>query len=121
MADLTRLIATHTLTTRASVVEVQGAFSIMPGFELSLLCALTIAFFGREGLRPLVLLIPVVLVAQVLTLVIAGEASAHLAASLPVTLIRVVSILTPLLLVLAVIGSERRWRLVAPTLQGSRA
>lgn len=121
VADLARLIATHTLTTRASVVEVQGAFSIMPGFELSLLCALAVAVFGRDAVRPLVALIPVMLVAQVLTLVIAGEASARLAAIVPVTVIRVVSILTPLLLVLAVIPSERRWRFGTPELQATGA
>lgn len=121
VADLTRLIATHTLTTRASVVEVQGALSIMPGFELSLLCALAVALVGRDAVRPLVTLVPVVLAAQVLTLVIAGEASAHLAAVVPVTLIRVVSILTPLLLVLAVIPSDGRWRLSVPLRQAARA
>lgn len=121
VADLTRLLATHTLTTRASVVEVQGAFSIMPGFELGLLCALAVAIFGREALRPLVTLMPLALVAQVLTLVTAGEASAHLAAIVPVTLIRVVSILTPVLLVLAVVRTERRWLFSAPELQAMRA
>ena len=121
LADVTRLIATNTLTTRASVVEVQGAFSIMPGFELSLLCALAVAMFGRDAVRPLVALVPVMLVAQVLTLVIAGEASVRLAAIVPVTLIRAVSVLTPLVLVLAVMPSERRWRFRSPELQATRA
>jgi len=119
-ADLVRSMASHTLTTRASVVEVQGALSIMPGFGLSLLCALTITLFGRESVRRLVLLIPALLVVQVATLAIAGEVSEHLAA-VPVTLIRAASILTPILLVLAARASASRWRSPAPALQVSRA
>jgi hypothetical protein len=115
------LVAPHTLTTRASVVEVQGALTIMPGFELSLLCALMIALCGREAVRPLVRLVPVLLVAQVLTLVIGGEMFRHLAGGVAVTLIRAVSILTPCLLVLAAVMSGRRSRAVAHALQVSRA
>jgi exosortase/archaeosortase family protein len=120
-ADVARLIAPHTLTTRASVVEVQGALAIMPGFGLSLVCALTIALCGRESVRPLVRAIPLLLLAQVLTLVIAGEMSVYVASGVPVTLIRAVSILTPCLVVFAVLASGGRLRAVAHAFQVSRA
>ena len=107
-ATAMRAVRPYTLSTSASLADIQGAFAIMPGYELALLCGLAVAWCGSRAWRALAVLIPLAALAQVATLVIAGELSGRFSMALPITAIRALSILTPVALVAAA-AVHARW------------
>jgi len=88
-------------STSASAPDVQGAISIMPVFQLALLCGLCVALFGRRAGAALTVLVPAGAVLQVVTLVVAREVGGGLAHEVPITAVRAISLAIPLALTAA--------------------
>jgi exosortase/archaeosortase family protein len=86
----------HALVSLTTPQEVQGAWAILPAYQVVLLATLWICRFGRRGPGRLALGLVVLFASQVALLVAAGELKAHLHLVLPVLAVRGWALAAPL-------------------------
>jgi exosortase/archaeosortase family protein len=91
----------------SSGYDVQGAFAVMPGFELALLSGLLAASGTMPTARRGMAMISALMFAQLSVLVTAGELDAHAGFTIPVVGVRALSIAIPLVLFMLVCRAAR--------------
>jgi exosortase/archaeosortase family protein len=86
----------------SSGYDVQGAFAVMPGFELALLSGLLAASGTMPTVRRSVAMVSALMLTQLSVLVTAGELDAHAGFTIPVVGVRALSIAIPVVLFMLV-------------------
>jgi hypothetical protein len=101
-AEWLTVVAPHTLIVGANPVDLQGAWFLLPAFQLGLSVALLAAWPGPVRGSRWILALVLVSAVTLGTLVVAGELGAHARFAVPTVVVRGWAIVAP---VLAVLGA----------------
>jgi exosortase/archaeosortase family protein len=97
LAEQVRRVLPHIRST-ADPYDVQGAFAIMPAYEIALLVGLIAAAYVVLAPARIAMAVAALIVVQVLMLIAAGELTAHTGLEIPIAAARACAIATPVAL-----------------------